>query len=347
MMYSINNSQNINKDKISLWKTLLLFLQGFILILGFLFMSLNLLDYFVVFHFGVTALLSMMLIAIFDPRWLFLCTKLLWLTTFFRLFLSVIAAKFIIAHFNAGHIIFSYGDFIYSNMDFFNCAIILMIVFQFFLILKITKFNLQRITGFISQSNIHNDNQKTNALLKEVKANLSFIKIESIVHFVLFLLSLIGVVTLGRYYNFGNLDALYTGLILSVGYVLTIQIPALMLTTATGIALSRFSYEKLSQIRMNIADRTLNLLSYYSAAISFFNLFLTLIVMGVVQTFTYKPDYFKNKGAIHWIVTGLIVFSSFMLFIGILPVPTYVHALASLAGIMASTLLITTSKQEP
>ncbi|MBS1718425.1 MAG: flagellar biosynthesis protein FlhA [Armatimonadetes bacterium] len=204
-----------------------------------------------------------------DPLQLSVFPSLLLMTTLFRLSLSIAATKLILGTGQGGHVIQTFGDFVMGG-DFvvgFVAFLILMIV-QFIVITNgagrvaevVARFTLDAMPG--KQMAIDADlaaglidDTEARARRKQIKAEADFygamdgaskfVKGDAIAALLIIIVNIVGGFIVGYMRGDGDpMSILRSYALLSVGEGLVSQLPALLISTASGLMVTRASQDK-------------------------------------------------------------------------------------------------------
>lgn len=246
--------------------------------------------------------------------------SLLLLTTLFRLGLNVSTTRSILTNQTAGEVVETFGSFVVGGSPIIGIMVFLiLVIIQFLVITKgservaevAARFTLDSMPG--KQMSI--DADLGAGLISEVEARKrrekisqeadfygamdgasKFVKGDAIAGIIITLINILGGLLIGvmvHKMSFGEAGQLFT--LLSIGDGLVSQIPALLISTATGIVVTRaasdgnlgtditrqlFAYPKL----LYIVAGTLTLLAFFTPI----NLFLILPIAGLVAFAGYR-----------------------------------------------------------
>jgi flagellar biosynthesis protein FlhA len=215
---------------------------------------------------GLTILLVSMYLV--NPLELSVFPSLLLIATLFRLALNVSTTRLILGQANAGKVIEAFGDFVVGGNYVVGFVIfVILVVIQFVVITKgservsevAARFTLDAMPG--KQMSI--DADLSSGLITEAEARKKreeirqeadfygamdgaskFVKGDAIAGIIITLINVLGGLVIGVIQlNLPILDALQTYTLLTVGDGLVSQIPALLISTATGIVVTRAASE--------------------------------------------------------------------------------------------------------
>lgn len=246
--------------------------------------------------------------------------SLLLLTTLFRLALNVSTTRSILTNQTGGEVVETFGSFVVGGSPIIGIMVFLiLIIIQFLVITKgservaevAARFTLDSMpgkqmsidadlgAGLISDTEARKRREKVSQeadFYGAMDGASKFVKGDAIAGIIITLINILGGLVIGvmvHKMGFGEAANLYT--ILSIGDGLVSQIPALLISTATGIVVTRaasdgnlgtditrqlFAYPKL----LYIVAGTLSMLAIFTPI----NLFLILPVAGLVAFAGYK-----------------------------------------------------------
>lgn len=228
-----------------------------------------LLDFGLCIAIASSVLILLSAVNVEEPMHFSIFPSLLLVTTLFRLALSIAATKLILGHGDGGHVIQTFGQFIMGG-DFvvgFVAFLILMIV-QFLVITNgagrvsevVARFTLDAMPG--KQMAIDADlaaglidEEAARKRRKEVKQEADFygamdgaskfVKGDAIAALLIIIINVIGGFAVGFFRGEGDaLQILQRYALLSVGEGLVAQIPALLISTASGLLVTRSGQER-------------------------------------------------------------------------------------------------------
>lgn len=229
----------------------------------------DVIDYLIALNLTVSISLLVVAVYISNAVQLSIFPSLLLITTLYRLGLNIAATKQILLHANAGHIIFSFGNFVVGGNFIVGGVIFLIITLvQFIVIVKgaervaevAARFTLDAMPG--KQMSIDADMragvidsnqarekrlaiQKESQLYGAMDGAMKFVKGDAIAGLVIVLVNVVAGLTIGMAVNdMTAADAAKTYSLLSIGDGLVAQIPALLISVTAGIVTTRVSSEK-------------------------------------------------------------------------------------------------------
>ncbi|AGB40646.1 flagellar biosynthesis protein FlhA [Halobacteroides halobius DSM 5150] len=219
---------------------------------------------------NISLALTILLVAMYlsDPLELSVFPSLLLIATLFRLGLNVSTTRLILSQGSAGQVIEAFGSFVLGGNYIVGVVIfIILVVIQFMVITKgservsevTARFTLDAMPG--KQMSI--DADLSSGLITEAEARAKrekirqeadfygamdgaskFVKGDAIAGIVITLINILGGLTIGVIQQGMPItDALQTYTLLTVGDGLVSQIPALLISTATGIVVTRAASE--------------------------------------------------------------------------------------------------------
>lgn len=195
--------------------------------------------------------------------------SILLITTLFRLGIEIAATRQILLHANAGHIIFSFGEFVVGGNFIVGGVIFLIItIVQFIVVTKgaervaevAARFTLDAMPG--KQMSIDADLrsgtidstqarelrlslQKESQLYGAMDGAMKFVKGDVIAGIIIAIINIIGGLVVGTLiHNMTALDAAKIYSLLSIGEGLVTQIPSLMISLTAGMVTTRVSSDK-------------------------------------------------------------------------------------------------------
>jgi type III secretion protein V len=227
------------------------------------------LDLLISFNIAVAVILLLVAIYISDALKIATFPTLLLLTTLFRLALEVSATRLILLHADAGEVIHAFGNFVVAgNLVVGAVIFFILTIIQFIVISKGServaevgaRFTLDAMPG--KQMSIdaelrsghidHNEARRRRAVLNResqffgsMDGAMKFVKGDAIAGIIVLLTNIIGGLVIGivqRGMDAGTAARTYT--VLTIGEGLVAQIPALVISTAAGIIVTRVSSEE-------------------------------------------------------------------------------------------------------
>jgi flagellar biosynthesis protein FlhA len=228
-----------------------------------------LLDTCLVINFAAAIIIALMAVNITDPLQFSVFPALLLVTTLFRLALSIAATKLILGTGSAGHVIETFGNFVVGG-DFVVgvVAFLILVVVQFVVITNgagrvaevAARFTLDAMPGKqmaidadLNAGLIDQEEARRRRRLVELEADFygamdgasKFVKGDAIAAVLIILINIIGGFAVGYLRGQGDpMTVLQTYTLLTVGEGLVAQIPALLISTATGLMVTRASTEQ-------------------------------------------------------------------------------------------------------
>ncbi len=227
------------------------------------------LDTFIVFNFAVSIVIALMAVNITNPLQFSVFPALLLVTTLFRLALSIVATKLILGTGSAGKVIETFGQFVVGG-DFVVgvVAFLILVVVQFVVITNgagrvaevAARFTLDAMPGKqmaidadLNAGLIDQDEARRRRRMVELEADFygamdgasKFVKGDAIAAVLIILINIIGGFAVGFLRGQGDaMTVLQTYTLLTIGEGLVAQIPALLISTATGLMVTRASTEQ-------------------------------------------------------------------------------------------------------
>ncbi|MFN7015751.1 MAG: flagellar biosynthesis protein FlhA [Fimbriimonadales bacterium] len=227
------------------------------------------LDTFIVFNFAASIVIALMAVNITNPLQFSVFPALLLVTTLFRLALSIVATKLILGTGSAGKVIETFGQFVVGG-DFVVgvVAFLILVVVQFVVITNgagrvaevAARFTLDAMPGKqmaidadLNAGLINQEEAKRRRRAIELEADFygamdgasKFVKGDAIAAILIILINIIGGFAVGFLRGQGDaMTVLQTYTLLTVGEGLVAQIPALLISTATGLLVTRASTEQ-------------------------------------------------------------------------------------------------------
>lgn len=229
----------------------------------------SVIDYLIAVNLTISICLLVVAVYISNAVQLSIFPSLLLITTLYRLGLNIAATKQILLNADAGHIIFSFGNFVVGGNFIVGLVIFLIITLvQFIVIVKgaervaevAARFTLDAMPGKqmsidadmragIIDSNQARERrlaiQKESQLYGAMDGAMKFVKGDAIAGLVIVLVNIVAGLTIGvAVHGMEYTDAIHTYSILSIGDGLVAQIPALLISVTAGIVTTRVSSEK-------------------------------------------------------------------------------------------------------
>lgn len=227
-----------------------------------------LLDTCLVFNITASVIIALMTVHITDPLQFSVFPSLLLITTLFRLALSIAATKLILGEGQAGHVIETFGNFVVGG-DFVVgvVAFLILVVVQFVVITNgagrvaevAARFTLDALPGKqmsidadLNAGLITEEEARQRRRLIEQEADFygamdgasKFVRGDAIAAVIIILINVMGGFAVGYLRGQGDaLTVLRTYTLLTVGEGLVAQIPALLISTATGLMVTRSASE--------------------------------------------------------------------------------------------------------
>lgn len=263
-----------------------------------------LVDVLIAVNLGLSLVLLMTAIYVRDPLDLSALPSLLLITTLFRLALTVSTSRLILLQHDAGEIVTAFGNFVVGgNLAVGIIVFSIITVVQFIVITKGAervaevgaRFSLDAMPG--KQMSIDGDLragtidaaeakrqrqlvQKESQLYGAMDGSMKFVKGDAIAGIVVILVNIIGGIAVGTMQHDMSVGgALEVYSVLSIGDGLIAQIPALIISIAAGIVVTRVPGEK----RENLAQDLSNQFSRQPHAL--------LIAAGVMLAFAMVPGF--------------------------------------------------------
>lgn len=195
--------------------------------------------------------------------------SLLLITTLFRLALNISSTRLILLHANAGHVIEAFGNFVVGGDLLVGCVVfIILVVIQFVVITNgagrvaevAARFTLDEMPG--KQMSIDADlnagliaEQEARTRRREIEQEADFygamdgaskfIRGDAIAGLIIVAVNILGGIAIGAgRMGMPIMDALQRYALLTVGDGLVSQLPALLISTATGIVVTRSSADR-------------------------------------------------------------------------------------------------------
>src|SRR3954454_19219997 len=249
---------------------------------------------------NISSALAIVVATLYVPRALDFAAfpALLLLTTLFRLAINVSVTRLILLHGDAGHVVAAFGKFVVGGNVVVGLVVFLIIVVIQFVVITngagrvaevAARFTLDAMPG--KQMAIDADlnaGQITDAEARERRDKIQreadfygamdgaskFVKGDAVAGIVIVGINLLAGITIGMVMQgrgFG--DALHTFSLLSIGDGLAAQIPALLISTATGIIVTRAASDADTNLGTDVAKQLLR----HSKP-----LFIAAIVLGLL-----------------------------------------------------------------
>src|SRR5436305_2267210 len=194
--------------------------------------------------------------------------SLLLLTTLFRLAINVSVTRLILLHGDAGHVVKAFGNFVVGGNVLVGLVVFLiLIIIQFVVITNgagrvaevAARFTLDGMPGKqmaidadLNAGQITDDEARTRRAEIGREADFygamdgasKFVKGDAVAGLVIVVVNLIGGIAVGMtQHGFGVSESVHTFSLLTIGDGLAAQIPALLISTATGIIVTRSASE--------------------------------------------------------------------------------------------------------
>ncbi len=263
-----------------------------------------LVDLLIAINLGLALLLLMTAIYVRDPLDLSALPSLLLITTLFRLALTVSTSRLILLQHDAGEIVTAFGNFVVGgNLAVGIIVFSIITVVQFIVITKGAervaevgaRFSLDAMPG--KQMSIDGDLragtidaneakrqrqlvQKESQLYGAMDGSMKFVTGAAIAGIIVILVNIVGGIAVGTMqHDMGVGKALEVYSVLSIGDGLIAQIPALIISIAAGIVVTRVPGEK----RENLAQDLVNQFSRQPNAL--------MIAAGVLLLFALVPGF--------------------------------------------------------
>lgn len=264
-----------------------------------------LLDLFIILNISLSLTILLVAMNTKDSLQFSIFPSLLLLTTLFRLAINVSTTRSILQNAEGGKVIAAFGNFVVGGQPVIGLVVFLiLVIIQFIVITKgservaevAARFTLDAMPG--KQMSIDADLNAgliTEKEARERRKNIEreadfygamdgaskFVKGDAIASIIILIINVIGGLIIGvTIHNYGFAESAQVYTLLSVGDGLVSQIPALLISTATGIIVTRAaSEEKLGE------DITRQLFSYPRL------LYIVAVVIAVLGLFTPIPDF--------------------------------------------------------
>ncbi|WP_040209353.1 flagellar biosynthesis protein FlhA [Neobacillus jeddahensis] len=231
-------------------------------------MPLLLLDFLLICNISVSLMILLVAMNTKEPLEFSIFPTAILLTTLFRLALNVSTTRSILSNADGGHVIETFGSFVIGGSPVVGFVVFLiLVVIQFLVITKgservaevAARFTLDAMPG--KQMSIDADmnaglisEQDARARRKKVEMESDFygamdgaskfVKGDAIAGIIILLINVIGGFAIGMaIHGMGFAEAASTFTLLSVGDGLVSQVPALLISTATGITVTRAASE--------------------------------------------------------------------------------------------------------
>jgi len=219
---------------------------------------------------NISIAITILLISMYvqEPLEFSVFPSLLLIVTLFRLGLNVSASRLILLHAHAGHVIEAFGQFVVGGSYIVGIVVfLLLMVIQFFVITNgagrvaevAARFTLDAMPGKqmsidadMNAGLITEEEARHRRHMIEVEADFygamdgasKFVKGDAIAAVVIILVNILGGFAIGvLQLRMSLVEALQTYTLLTVGEGLVTQIPALLISTATGIIVTRAASE--------------------------------------------------------------------------------------------------------
>ena len=284
-----------------------------------------LLDIFLTINITIALIIVMVSIYNVEPLQFSVFPSLLLITTLFRLALNVSSTRLILLDGYAGEVITAFGNFVVGGNPVVGFIVfVILVIIQFIVITRgaervaevAARFTLDAMPG--KQMSIDADLNSgiiTPNDARERRKNIQreadfygamdgaskFVKGDAIAAIIIIIINIVGGFVVGMVQrNLDVLQALQTYTLLTVGEGLVAQIPALMISTATGIVVTRAASD--SNLGHDITSQILNnpRIFYISGGV----LFLLAIVPGlpgipffIISTISFVFAYMLQKYA--------------------------------------------------
>ncbi|WP_043930465.1 flagellar biosynthesis protein FlhA [Bacillus sp. EB01] len=267
-----------------------------------------LLDFLLIFNISLSLLILLVAMNTKEPLDFSIFPTAILITTLFRLALNVSTTRSILTHADGGEVIETFGSFVIGGSPVIGFVVFLiLVVIQFLVITKgservaevAARFTLDAMPG--KQMSI--DADMNAGLLTEQEARdrrrkvereadfygamdgaSKFVKGDAIAGIIILLINVIGGFAIGMaIHGMGFAEAASTFTLLSVGDGLVSQIPALLISTATGITVTRAASE--GNLGTDIMNQIFNypkLLYFVAGTILLFGIFTPI---GIFLTF--------------------------------------------------------------
>ncbi|WP_251554684.1 flagellar biosynthesis protein FlhA [Neobacillus muris] len=290
-----------------------------------------LLDFLLIFNISLSLLILLVAMNAKEPLEFSIFPTALLLTTLFRLALNVSTTRSILSKADGGHVIETFGSFVIGGNPVIGFVVFLiLVVIQFIVITKgservaevAARFTLDAMPG--KQMSI--DADMNAGLISEQEARIrrrkieqesdfygamdgasKFVKGDAIAGIVILIINVIGGFIIGMViHGMGFAEAASTFTLLSVGDGLVSQVPALLISTATGITVTRAASDgNLGSDIMNQIFNYPKLLYIVAGTILIFGLLtpiglvLTVPVAGALAFGAYSMQQSRKKEELH------------------------------------------------
>lgn len=263
-----------------------------------------LVDVLIAINLGLSILLLMMAVYIREPMEFSVFPSLLLITTLYRLALTISTSRLILLQADAGEIVQTFGSFaVGGNLAVGLIVFAIITIVQFIVITKGServaevgaRFSLDAMPG--KQMSIDGDMragiidanearkqrllvQKESQLYGAMDGAMKFVKGDAIASIIVILVNIFGGITVGIFmHGMSAGEAASTYAILSVGDGLITQIPALLISIAAGIIVTRVPGET----RVNLATELSGQLTRHRSAL--------WLVATVLMLFAFLPGF--------------------------------------------------------
>lgn len=222
------------------------------------------LDFLIFLNISLSLLILLVAMNTREPLEFAIFPSLLLLTTLFRLGLNVSTTRAILTDANAGKVVHTFGSFVIGGQPVVGFIVFLiLVVIQFVVITKgaervaevAARFTLDAMpgkqmaidadlnAGLITEAEARQRREKIDReadFYGAMDGASKFVKGDAIAGIVIFLINILGGFIIGMaIHGMPFTEALHTYTLLSVGDGLVSQIPALLISTATGIIVTR------------------------------------------------------------------------------------------------------------
>ena len=232
---------------------------------------------------NITFALVIIMVAVYniEPLDFSVFPSLLLITTLFRLALNVSSTRLILLDGYAGEVIMAFGNFVVGGNAVVGFIIfVILIIIQFLVITKgservaevAARFTLDAMpgkqmsidadlnSGAITDAQAHQrrkDIQREADFYGAMDGASKFVKGDAIAAIIIIVINIVGGFIIGMVQrDLGPLEALHSYTLLTVGEGLVNQIPALLISTATGIVVTRAASE--SNLGHDLTDQLFN-----------------------------------------------------------------------------------------
>jgi type III secretion protein V len=237
-------------------------------------------DVLIALNFGMALMLLMTAIYVRDPLDLSALPSLLLITTLFRLALAVSTSRLILLQHDAGEIVLAFGNFVVGgNLAVGIIVFTIITIVQFIVITKGAervaevgaRFSLDAMPG--KQMSIDGDLragtidaseakrqrrmvQKESQLYGAMDGSMKFVKGDAIAGIIVILVNIVGGIAVGvMQHDMSVSKALDIYAVLSIGDGLITQIPALLISIAAGIVVTRVPGEKRENLAQDLVTQ--------------------------------------------------------------------------------------------